>query len=159
MNPTQLNRLLEVTRISRDSAASRLARLEQQTLQAREHLQTLLGYSDDYAARLQARAGDELDPAAQANQRAFLAKLRTALETQQREVGVREQASATARAELAVHQRKVKSLETLIERRAQEELRHAVRREQRHTDEAAHRTSMPAPAQPGPQSTTDLHRL
>src|SRR5690349_7423560 len=63
MNPTQLNTLLDVTRIARDSAATRLARLEQQAQQAREHLQTLLGYSADYAARLQTAAGDELDPA------------------------------------------------------------------------------------------------
>jgi len=159
MNSTQLARLLDLARISRDAAASRLARLEQQTRQAREHLQTLVGYSDDYASRLQARAGDSLDPAAQSNQRAFLARLRIALETQQREVGAREQASAGARAELAVHQRKVKSLETLIERRAQEEQRHAARREQRHTDEAAQRSSMRTAAQAGSQSTNDLYRL
>jgi flagellar protein FliJ len=142
MNPTQLNTLLDVTRIARDSAATRLARLEQQAQQAREHLQTLLGYSADYAARLQTAAGDELDPAAQSNQRAFLAKLRIALETQQREVGAREQASTAARAELAVCQRKLKSLETLIARRAQEESRQVARREQRHTDEAAQRAKL-----------------
>ena len=67
MNSTQLNTLLDLTRIARDSAAARLARLEQQTQLAREHLQTLHGYSNDYAARLQARAGDQLDPAAQSN--------------------------------------------------------------------------------------------
>ena len=74
MNSTQLNTLLDLTRIARDSAAARLARLEQQTQLAREHLQTLQGYSNDYAARLQARAGDQLDPAAQSNQRACLAR-------------------------------------------------------------------------------------
>lgn len=160
MNPNQLIRLLDLAKVSRDSAASRVAQLQQQARQAREHLDTLVGYSDDYAGRLQARAGDELDPAAQANQRAFLGKLGAALETQRREVGAREQTAAAAQAELAVHQRKVKSLEALIERRAQEEMRHAARREQRHTDEAAQRTSMPpAAAQAGSQSTTDLHRL
>jgi flagellar FliJ protein len=142
MNSTQLNTLLDLTRIARDSAAARLARLEQQTQLAREHLQTLQGYSNDYAARLQARAGDQLDPAAQSNQRAFLARLRVALQTQQREVGAREQASAQARGELVACQRKLKSLETLIERRAQEEQQRSARREQRHTDEAAQRASM-----------------
>jgi flagellar FliJ protein len=142
MNSNQLSTLLEVTRIARDSAATRLARLEQQTQQAREHLQTLLGYSSDYAARLQARAGDELDPAAQSNQRAFLARLRVALETQQREVGAREQASAAAQAELAACQRKLKSLETLIERRTRDELQRVARQEQRHTDEVAQRASL-----------------
>lgn len=142
MNANQLNTLLEVTRIARDSAAARLARLEEQTRQAREHLQTLHGYSNDYAARLQARAGDELDPAAQANQRAFLLRLRVALETQQREVGAREQASVAARAELAACQRKLKSLETLLERRAQEESQRVARREQRHMDEVAQRASL-----------------
>jgi flagellar FliJ protein len=142
MTPTQLATLLDLTRIGRDSAATRLARLEQQAQQAREHLQTLLGYSADYAARLQTTAGDELDPAAQSNQRAFLAKLRVALETQHREVGAREQASTEARAELSVCQRKLKSLETLIERRAREESRQVARREQRHTDEAAQRATL-----------------
>lgn len=158
MDATQLMRLLELARIARDSAASRLARLEQQVEQAREHLHTLTGYSDDYGARLRAHPGDELDPAAQSNQRAFLARLRVALETQQREVGAREQVSAAARAELTVCQRKLKSLETLIERRAQEESRRAARREQRHTDEVALR-SVQTGTQTGSQSTADLHRL
>jgi flagellar FliJ protein len=142
MNQKQLNTLLEVTRIARDSAATRLARLEEQTKQAREHLQTLLGYSNDYTARLQARAGDELDPAAQANQRAFLSRLRVAVETQQREVSAREQASTAARADLAACQRKLKSLETLIDQRAQEESQRVARREQRHMDEVAQRASL-----------------
>jgi flagellar protein FliJ len=154
MTPTQLATLLDLTRIARDSAATRVARLEQQAQQARDHLQTLLGYSDDYTARLQTNTGDELDPAAQSNQRAFLTKLRVAVQTQQREVGAREQATAAARAELAVCQRKLKSLETLIERRAQEESRQVARREQRHTDEAAQRatlqfsTTLPGSARP-----------
>jgi len=159
MDSTQLNKLLDLTRVARDAAAARLARLEQQVQHAREHLQTLTAYSDDYAARLQAQPGDTLDPAAQSNKRAFLARLRFALETQQREVVTREQASSVARAELAVCQRKVKSLETLIQRRAQEESRSAARREQRHTDEAAQRASMQASPQTGSQSTIDLHRL
>jgi flagellar FliJ protein len=159
MDAAQLNRLLELAQLARDSAASRLAALELQAQQAREHLQTLAGYSDDYASRLRARAGDELDPAAQSNQRAFLARLRTALETQQHEVGGREQASAAARAELAVCQRKVKSLQTLIERQAQEAAQRAARSEQRQTDEAGQRTSLKTNTQPGSQSTLDLYRL
>jgi flagellar protein FliJ len=142
MNSTQLATLLDLTRIARDSAATRLARLEQQAQQARDHLRTLLGYSTEYAARLQARAGDELDPAAQSNQRAFVAKLRVALEAQQCEVGAREQACAAARAELATCQRKLKSLETLMQRRAEEESRRVAQREQRQTDEAAQRASI-----------------
>lgn len=142
MHPKQLNTLLDLTRTARDAAATRLARLEHQVQQAREHLQTLVGYSSDYATRLQEQAGDELDPAAQSNKRAFLARLQVALETQQREVGAREQASAAARAELATCQRKLKSLETLIERRAREELALTARREQRHTDEVAQRAAL-----------------
>ncbi len=159
MDPAQLNTLLELTRAARDAAAARLARLELLAQQAREHLQTLIGYSNDYAARLQTQAGDELDPAAQSNQRAFLARLRVALETQQQEVGSREQASAVARAELTVCQRKLKSLQTLIERRAEEARRNASRREQRNTDEAAQRITSPIALQAGSQSTGDLHRL
>jgi len=142
MHPKQLNTLLDLNRTARDAAATRLARLEQQVQQAREHLQTLVGYSSDYATRLQEQAGDELDPAAQSNKRAFLARLRVALETQQREVGAREQASAAARAELSTCQRKLKSVETLIERRAREELARTARREQRHTDEVAQRAAL-----------------
>ena len=159
MHPKQLNTLLDLNRTARDAAATRLARLEQQVQQAREHLQTLVGYSSDYATRLQEQAGDELDPAAQSNKRAFLARLRVALETQQREVGAREQASAAVRAELAVCQRKVKSLQTLIERQAQEAAQRAARSEQRQTDEAGQRTSLKTNTQPGSQSTLDLYRL
>jgi len=159
MDPAQLNTLFELAKTSRDAAANRLARLEQQAQQAREHLQTLNSYSNDYAVRLQAQTGDTLDPAAQSNKRAFLSRLRSALDTQQLEVGAREQACAAARAELAVFQRKIKSLETLIQRRASEASRLEARREQRHTDEAAQRVTMPSAAQAGSQSTQDLHRL
>jgi len=160
MDAAQLNTLFELAKTSRDAAATRLARLEQQVQQAQQHLQTLVGYSDEYAARLQTQAGDQLDPASQSNKRAFLAKLRLALDTQQREVGAREQASTAGRAELALCQRKLKSLETLIQRRAEEALRHAARHEQRHTDEAAQRTASSQLASPaGSHSTNDLHRL
>jgi flagellar FliJ protein len=159
MDPTQLHRLFELARTSRDAAATRLARLEQQVQQARDHLQTLLGYSQDYATRLQSQPGDTLDPAAQSNKRAFLARLRVALDTQRREVGAREQASAAARAELAVCQRKLKSLETLIQRKADEAQRHAARREQRHTDEAAQRAAAHSSSPAGSHSTADLHRI
>jgi flagellar protein FliJ len=159
MDPAQLHTLFELAKTSRDAAASRLGRLEQQAQQAREHLQTLQDYSDDYALRLQTQPGDTLDPAAQANQRAFLSRLRIALQTQLTEVGAREQASAAARAELAVCQRKIKSLETLIQRRADETQRTESRREQRHTDEAAQRLAAPVATQAGPQSTQDLYRL
>jgi flagellar protein FliJ len=159
MESAQLSTLFELAKTARDAAANRLARLEQQAQQAREHLQTLQGYSDDYATRLQTQPGDTLDPAAQANKRAFLARLRAALQTQQAEVGAREQASAAARAELAVSQRKIKSLETLIRRRADETRRTESRREQRGTDEAAQRVAAPIVTQAGSQSTRDLHRL
>jgi flagellar protein FliJ len=139
MDAAQLNTLFELARTTRDAAGARLARLEQQTQQAREHLQTLQNYASDYALRLQAKAGDELDPAAQVNQRAFLARLRAALETQQAEVAAREQAGTNARAELAVCQRKIKSLEALMQRRAEEASRQRARLDQRHTDEAAQR--------------------
>jgi flagellar FliJ protein len=160
MDPAQLRKLSELARTSRDAAATRLARLEQHVQQAREHLQTLVGYSQDYAARLRTQAGDTLDTAAQANKRADLAKPRMAMESQQPEVGSREQASAAGRAELAVCQRKLKSLQTLIQRRADEASRHAARREQRHTDEAAQRTASSQSASPvGSHATADLHRI
>ena len=160
MDAAQMNTLFELARTSRDAAAARLARMEQQAGQARQHLQTLLAYSEDYAVRLQTQAGDQLDPAAQSNRRAFLDRLRAALETQQCEVGAREQASAAARAELAMCQRKLKSLETLIQRQADETMRRAARHEQRHTDEAAQRAASSQLATPvGSHSTADLHRL
>jgi len=159
MDATQLSRLFELAKTARDAAAARLARLEQQAQQAREHLQTLVSYADDYALRLQTQPGDALDPAAQLNKRAFLARLRGALQAQQGEVGAREQACAASRADLAVCQRKIKSLEALIQRRHIEASRQEARREQRHTDEAAQRTSMAIATQFGSSSTQDLHRL
>lgn len=159
MDAAQLTTLIELARTARDAAGSRLARLEQQAQQARDHLKTLQDYSNDYAARLQAQTGDELDPAATANKREFLARLRIALETQRAEVGAREQACAAARAELAQCQRKVKSIETLMQRRHEEATRVESRREQRRTDEAAQRLGTAGAGQTGSSSTQDLYRL
>jgi flagellar FliJ protein len=159
MDAAQLTTLFELAKTSRDAAGIRLARLEQQARQAREHLQTLEAYSSDYAAKLQAQAGDELDPAAQANKREFLARLRLATETQKSEVGGREQACAAARGELAQCQRKIKSLETLMRRRHEEINRIESRREQGRTDEAAQRLGSSDGGPSGSASTQDLFRL
>ncbi len=101
MDAAQLNTLFELARTSRDAAATRLARLEQQVQQAREHLQTLVGYSDEYAARLQTQAGDQLDPASQSNKRAFLAKLRLARAARHEQRHTDEAAQRTASSQLA----------------------------------------------------------
>ena len=53
----------------------------------------------------------------------------------------------------------LKSLETLIQRRADDAQRHAARREQRHTDEAAQRTAAHSSSPAGSHSTADLHRI
>ena len=158
MDATQLNTLLEVARTARDAATARLAQMQQQVNQARQHQQTLLAYADEYEARVRTQPGDTLDPAAQSNQRAFLAKLRRALEVQQREVTAREQVSAAALADLGVCQRKLKSLETLLARRLQEARLRASQREQRHTDEAAQRTAM-RNSDSADGATAELHRL
>jgi flagellar FliJ protein len=154
MHAGSLATLVEIARRERDAALSRQGELEHSTERARQSLHLLRGYTDDYLGRARPREGDVRDPGAEENRRNFLAKLGVAVRTQEQDVQIREQVLQRARGEAQDAERRLRSLETLLQRRAQQELEREERREQKNTDEIAQRGGLPGFAPTRPQETT-----
>ena len=137
MEANSLRMLIELAVTARDAAAARRAQAQMQFAQSQAQLEQLHGYARDYDRRAQSTLSEGCDIAVQSNLRAFAAKLRRAVEQQSAEVQRRQQVVAAADVELQQMQRKLKSLETLEERRRTGLLAVAARRDQRSTDEIA----------------------
>jgi flagellar FliJ protein len=137
MDATNLRMLIELATTARDAAAARRAQAAAAVDMARQQLATLQGYAADYAQRAQTALAQGGDIAAQNNLRAFSAKLGKAMEQQRNEVARREQVLAVAEHEFNEAQRKVKSLQALQSRSAEQARVVAQRREQKLVDELA----------------------
>jgi flagellar export protein FliJ len=131
--------LIEMARTARDAAATRSAQARVQVEQARQQLELLRGYARDYDRRSMATLSQGVDPAAQDNLRAFVAKLSRAVEIQQVEVARREDALRAADADLQQMRVRLASLEKLAERQQQDAQAKERRLEQRSLDEMANR--------------------
>jgi flagellar FliJ protein len=139
MNPKTLCLLIEQAKEKSDAALLRFANLQRLVEQARAHLEVLRQYAREYDERANCRPGDVRDPSAQLNQVNFLARLQQAVDTQVREMEIRRATADTSAGELAQCRKKLKSLETLLQRK-NEQLRLAqARRDQKDTDEFAQR--------------------
>lgn len=139
MDPTNLTMLIELASTSRDAAAARAAQASEAVAGAQKQLKALESYAHEYAGRARHQAASGVDAAAQANWRAFDVRLEQALRQQQREVERRVALATVAQQELSGLQRRVKSLETLAERRRESARRSQSRREQKTLDEIAAR--------------------
>jgi flagellar FliJ protein len=137
MDATNLRMLIELATTARDAAGARRAQAAAAVDAARQQLATLQGYAADYALRAQTALAQGGDIAAQNNLRAFSAKLGKAMEQQRNEVARREQVLAAAEHEFNDAQRKVKSLQALQARGAEQARVVAQRREQKLVDELA----------------------
>lgn len=140
MEPTNLRMLIELAVTSRDAAASRAAQTRDAVAAAQKQLAALEGYAHEYAGRARQQAHAGVDPAAQANARAFDQRLELALTQQRREVERRVALANAAQQEFTEQQRRVKSLETLAERRREAVRQTESRRDQKHLDEIAARS-------------------
>jgi flagellar FliJ protein len=140
MHRETLALLIERARARTDAAQLRRAKLARLVEQAREHLDLLRQYAAEYDARAMQRTGDVRDPSAQQNQISFLARLRVAVEAQERELAIREATATAAAAELAQCRQKQLSLETLYRRQLEALRQVEARRDQKNTDEFAQRT-------------------
>ncbi len=139
MQTATLQTLIEQARTRCEAAQQRLAAAQRALVGAQTHLRVLQQYEREYLQRSRAQPGAECDPSAQHNQRAFLSRLNVAVQTQTRECETGERMLAAARDELAVCQRKYKSLETLAKRQHEERQRSLARNDQKNTDEFAQR--------------------
>jgi flagellar export protein FliJ len=131
-----LDLVIHVSTDRRDGAALALAGSRRQTDEAQRKLEILSRYLHEYMARMNdgSEAGST-DPVRIANTRAFIDKLEHAIEQQQCEIASCESRSDVCFQLLNANERKLKSLETLRDRRATEAWRADKRREQKRTDE------------------------
>lgn len=137
MDAHSLSLLTELALTARDAAAARRAQFQQRLQQAREQLDVLRHYARDYVQRSRDQLAQGCDPAAQLNWRAFAAKLDQAIESQATEVRAREQQLLHGEDELQQAMKRVKSLQTLAERRQDAAQAAANRIDQKLTDEIA----------------------
>lgn len=131
-----LDLVIRVSTERRDGAALALAQSRRQTDDAQRKLEMLSHYHHEYVARINgAPEAGNTDPVRIANTRAFMDKLEQAIAQQKHEVEVCESHLNVCLHSLTDKERKLKSLETLHDRRADVAGRAESRREQKRTDE------------------------
>lgn len=144
-----LHLLLEREEALRDTALRRLQQAEDDARRAQSQAEMLAGYRDEYRARWGAQFAQGASVSVVQCYRGFMTRLDDAIAQQQRHAAQAAAHAGQCRDELAARQVRVASVRRLIERRAHEQRRGAVRREQKAGDEAAarlQRAAAPWPA-------------
>lgn len=137
--PTALDTLNDLARRETDEAAKRLGAALKCADEARQKLNMLLGYRDDYAARLDGAQRTGISPMAYQNFVAFMGKLDGAINGQRDIARHADYAAEAARHAWQAAERKRLSYKTLADRAADAEARRENRREQKQMDEHATR--------------------
>jgi flagellar protein FliJ len=133
-----LHQLLEHERRARDVALLGLRDAEGLAQQADTQASQLDAYRNEYIDRWRERFRSESGSVALMQcYQGFMQRLEQAIAQQRAAVQLAHAQLHQARQVLHENERRVASVEKLIERRAQQELRHAARREQSATDEIA----------------------
>ncbi len=132
-----LQSLLDVAQGHADDAAKRLHALRAKWQEAEEKLRQLMGYRDDYRARLLGSTRQGLSVTFLRDYQLFLDKLELAIRQQQAEVAQCKNRWETGQREWLAQQRKLKAYGTLAQRHERSEERREARKEQRELDEFA----------------------
>lgn len=136
---TVLDTLIELAQRDTDDAAKRLGVALKAAEETEQKLQMLMGYLDDYVAKLEAAQRAGITPMAHANFIAFMGKLEHAITGQREIVRHAHQRSADEKTAWQASERKRVSYRTLNERAAAEALRLENKRDQKQMDEHAAR--------------------
>ena len=147
-----LLQLLDHERRTRDEAVQALSRAEGQAGQADAQAQQLALYRSEYVERWSTRFRDPGSVALLQCYQGFMLRLDQAIVQQRNTLAQARQRVDQARGALRDNQRRVASVEKLIERRRAQEQRQHARREQARTDETAqraHARRLAARAEPG----------
>jgi len=134
-----LLQLLDHERRTRDESLQALSRAEGMAGQADAQAQALHVYRSEYVERWSARFREPSSVALMQSYQGFMQRLDQAIVQQRNAVAQAQIRVGQARGVLQDNQRRVASVEKLIERRQQHELRQLARREQLRTDETAQR--------------------
>jgi len=138
--PDALQILVDLRRKEADDAARALAERQQQASQAQQQLRALEQYLEDYRVGLQQRCEHGgFSAATWANYQRFIAMLERAIDEQRNVLQHWENQVEAGRQAWQQCQRRLKSVDTLVERRAHESEQRAARREQKLNDEFAAR--------------------
>jgi flagellar FliJ protein len=134
-----LLQLLDHERRARDEALQALGHAEGAAGQAGAQAQALDTYRSEYVERWTARFREPGSVALMQCYQGFMQRLDQAIAQQRNAVTQAQTRVAQARGVLQANERRVASMEKLIERRQQHEQRQLARREQARTDEIAQR--------------------
>ena len=134
-----LDTLIELAQRATDDAAKRLGAALKAQGECEQKLTMLLGYRDDYAARLDAAQMAGITPMAYRNFVAFMDKLDIAINGQRDIIKHAQYKSGVEKAAWQACERKRLSYRTLNERAAIETLRRENKLDQKQTDEHAAR--------------------
>lgn len=132
---TPLDTLTELAREARDQAGQALANERNNERVVAQQLESLGTYRAEYAQRLQKAMCEGIDPATMRNYQQFLSALDDALARAKQALDAQQQRVLKSQKDWQNEQCRLSSYNTLTERRAQQELLAANRREQRQNDE------------------------
>ena len=142
-NGHSLELVIHVSTERRDGAALALASSRRCAAEAQRKLDMLARYYHDYLLQMgKCELDDRTDSVRLSNARAFILKLEQAIEQQQREVESCDSRSSDCFRLLSADERKLKSLETLRDRRTTESACAERRLEQKRTDEYGARAAL-----------------
>jgi len=142
MSSSALITLLEQAENERDAALSRLQQAEEATRQARAQADQLHAYREDYRRRAPALNGKAVSIELVRCHQGFMQRLDQAIEQQRGQLARLERQAVEQREVLLEREVRVASVKKLLDRRAEEAHRHAVRIEQRQADEIALRSAL-----------------
>jgi len=139
VKPFSLQTVLELMQVRADEATNRLARLIANERDAKNKLQMLRQYRDEYATRFQHAAQNGLSPAEWHNYQEFLNRLDAAIESQNQAVNQEIRNTANGQQDWQQQRKKLKAFDTLSERHFASEEAIQNRRDQKTQDEFAAR--------------------
>ena len=134
-----LNTLIELATTEVDDAAARLGRAVRAVEEAKQKMDLLAGYRDDYAQRFQATMANGFTPMAYRNFQGFMDKLDQAISGQQQVVRDAQWRVEQERNAWRESERKRISYDALCSRARKAEEIKVAKREQKQTDEQAAR--------------------
>jgi flagellar FliJ protein len=153
-----LIQLLDHQRRVRDAALLGLRDAEGTAGAAETQAQQLHAYRSEYVERWSARFREPGSVALMQCYQGFMQRLEQAISQQRATVQLANTRLEQARQALSDNERRVASVEKLIQRRSQQEQQRAARREQSHSDEIAQRAFARRHGAPSPTELGDLPR-
>jgi flagellar FliJ protein len=135
--PFPLQTLLDLALVNSDAAAARLCAINGHDREMEQRLQLLLDYRNEYTAHLAEAAKAGMNSVDWRNFRLFIDKIDAAIVQQRDAVAQSKHRVKAGQRDWHVHQRQLKSFDTLFQRHLTTEIKRESRQEQKEQDEFA----------------------